>query len=397
VPCDTAGERNALLDMRSPNRNLAAVVLCYDQAASFTPVLRSGTVFGNMDRVTSKNIVRLLKAHHPFVVKNVRQHIRNWYTIKVKRSNIVPPYSAVLYVSHHCNLACTYCTQKTPDVVSEELSTEQTIELMRIIRKETDYLLLTGGEPLLRPDIVELARAARRDLKFHSVMVITNGTHLREREEILDYLTSLVVSLDALTVNSAVPRSKPYVVEKVIDNLLYCRSKGKPSKSSITISTVIMEENLDEVEKVLEFCVENGFVFSGQTALNNRLPNRNLLESERYRALVEKIIDYRKRGLPINGTPKLLRTMLEFKPFNCYPTMFPRVYPNGDVFYPCEPLKTIGGNLFQERSFKKIFERGRRLYGDIPFCQGVCYLFGNVMTHFYVEEFWSFAGDSVRY
>jgi MoaA/NifB/PqqE/SkfB family radical SAM enzyme len=158
-----------------------------------------------------------------------------------------------------------------------------------------------------------------------------------------------------------------------------------------------MEENLDEVERVLQFCVENGFFFSGQTALNNRLPNRNLLESERYRALVEKIIDYRKRGLPINGTPKLLRTMLEFKPFNCYPTMFPRVYPNGDVFYPCEPLKTVGGNLFRERSFKKIFEAGRKLYGDIPFCQGVCYLFGNVMTHFYVEEFWSFAKDSLRY
>src|SRR5262249_24554053 len=158
---------------------------------------------------------------------------------------IVPPYSAVLYVSHHCNLACTYCTQKTPDVISQELSTEQTIELMRIIRKETDYLLLTGGEPLLRSDIDDLARAARRDLKFNSVMVITNGTYLREREEILDYITSVVVSLDAVTVSRTAPRSKPYVVEKVIDNLLYSRSKGKPPKSRITISTVIMEENLE--------------------------------------------------------------------------------------------------------------------------------------------------------
>jgi MoaA/NifB/PqqE/SkfB family radical SAM enzyme len=246
--------------MRSPNPNLATVVLCYDQAA--TPVLRSGTVFANMDRVTAKNIVRLLKAHYPFVVKNIRQHFRNWYTIKVRKSNIVPPYSAVLYVSHHCDLACTYCTQKTPDVVSEELNTEQTIELMRIIRKETDYLLLTGGEPLLRwSDILELVRAARRDLKFQSVMVITNGTHLREREEILDYLTSLVVSLDAVTVSRTAPRSKPYVVEKVIDNLLYCRSKGKPPKSSITISTVIMEENLDEVERVLQFCGKMGSFF----------------------------------------------------------------------------------------------------------------------------------------
>jgi MoaA/NifB/PqqE/SkfB family radical SAM enzyme len=339
----------------------------------------------------------MLRTHYPFVAKNIRQHFRNWYAIRVKKSHIVPPYSVVLYVSHHCNLACTYCTQKTPDVFSDELSTAQTIELMRIIRRETDYLLLTGGEPLLRSDIVELARAAREELKFRSVMLITNGTHLREKEHVLDYLTSLVVSLDVVSVDRTLPRSKPHVVEQVIENLLHCRSKDKPARSNITISTVIMEENLDEAERVLEFCVQNKFVFSGQTALTNRLPNRNLLESERYHRLVEKIIEYRKRGLPVNGTPKLLRTVLEFRPFNCYPTMFPRVYPNGDVFYPCEPLKTIGGNLFCEGSFKKIFERGRRLYGDIPFCQGVCYLFGNVMTHFYVEEFWEFARDSIRY
>jgi len=339
----------------------------------------------------------MLRTHYPFIAKNIRQHVRNWYTIRVKKSAIVPPYSAVLYVSHHCNLACHYCTQKTPDVFSDELTTKRTIELMRIIRRETDYLLLTGGEPLLRSDIVELARAAREDLKFRSVMLITNGTHLREKERVLDYVTSLVVSLDAITGDRTLPRSKPYVVEKVIENLLYCRSKGKPPRSNITISTVIMEDNLDEVEKVLEFCVQNRFVFSGQTALANRLPNRNLLESPRYHRLVEKIVEYCKRGLPVNGTPRLLRSLLEFKPFNCYPTMFPRVYPNGDVFYPCEPLKTIGGNLLREGSFKKVFERGRRLYGDIPFCQGVCYLFGNVMTHFYVEEFWEFARDSIRY
>src|SRR5919204_6514557 len=121
-----------------------------------------------MDMATATIVLRHLKRNYPFVVKNLKQHFRNWYTINVKRSNIVPPYSAVLYVSHHCNLACTYCTQKTPDVFSQELSTKETIDLMRIIRKETDYLLLTGGEPLLRADIVELARAARQDLKFRS-------------------------------------------------------------------------------------------------------------------------------------------------------------------------------------------------------------------------------------
>src|SRR6266436_244159 len=82
--------------------------------------------------------------------------------------------------------------------------------------------------------------------------------------------------------------------------------------------------------------------------------------------------------------------------FECYPTMFPRVYPNGDVFYPCEPLHKVAGNLLRDGSLKKIFARGKKVYGDIPPCQGVCYLFGNVLSHYYVNDFWGLAGDFVR-
>jgi hypothetical protein len=76
--------------------------------------------------------------------------------------------------------------------------------------------------------------------------------------------------------------------------------------------------------------------------------------------------------------------------------MFPRVYPNGDVFYPCEPLRKIAGNVLEDGSFAKIFERGRRLYGEVPECKSICYLFGNVVSSFYVEDFWGFAGDTIR-
>ena len=104
----------------------------------------------------------------------------------------------------------------------------------------------------------------------------------------------------------------------------------------------------------------------------------------------------RDRLAAINGSPRLLRTLLEFQEFHCYPTMFPRVYPNGDVFYPCEPLRKIAGNLLQDGSFDRVFERGRRLYGEIPACRSTCYLFGNVLSSYYVEDFWGLAGDFIR-
>jgi MoaA/NifB/PqqE/SkfB family radical SAM enzyme len=170
-----------------------------------------------------------------------------------------------------------------------------------------------------------------------------------------------------------------------------------PRPGDITISTVIEEWNIPEIERILDFCGEQGFVFATQTALHEKLPNLRLKRNPRYQALVEKIIERRRqRQQPINGTPKLLRTVLEFGDFKCFPTMFPRVYPNGDVFYPCEPLKKIAGNLLREGSFKKVFARGRKLYGDIPDCRAICHLFGNVVSSYYVKDFWGLAGDSIR-
>lgn len=341
-------------------------------------------------------LLRGLVRYYPFVLKNFKHYFQNLYRRKVRRTNVIAPYAAVLYVTHKCNLACSYCTQKEPDVFSQELPTDQTIELLRIIRRETDSILFTGGEPLVRNDIEELARAARRDLKFRSVLLVTNGTMLHRRQQLFDHLTSLIVSLDALTVDIGQPMSKPAVLPKVLENILLAKSRF-PRPTDITISTVIEEWNIGEIERVLDWCAQHGFVFATQTALKEKMPNLRLRQNPRYRALAEKIIARRRQSAqPINGTPKLLRTLLEFGDFTCFPTMFPRVYPNGDVFYPCEPLKKIGGNLLREGSFQKVFARGKKLYGDIPHCQGICYLFGNVVSHFYAKDFWGLAGDSIR-
>jgi MoaA/NifB/PqqE/SkfB family radical SAM enzyme len=341
-------------------------------------------------------LLRGLLRHYPFVLKNFKHYFQNLYRREICRTDIVAPYAAVFYTTHKCNLECTYCTQKEPDVFSDELSTDRTIELFRIMRRETDSILFTGGEPLLRADVEDLVHAAKREVKFRSVLLVTNGTLLHKRLRLFDCLDGLIVSLDALTVDPTNPLSKPGVLPRVLENLQLARSR-LPRPSDITISTVIEEWNIHEIERILDFCGEQGFVFTTQTALREKMPNLRLKKNPRYQALVEKIVERRRsRAQPINGTPKLLRTVLEFGDFKCFPTMFPRVYPNGDVFYPCEPLKKIAGNLLTERSFKKIFARGRKLYGDIPDCKAVCYLFGNVVSSYYVKDFWGLAGDSLR-
>lgn len=245
-------------------------------------------------------------------------------------------------------------------------------------------------------DIEELVEAARFYCRFRSVLLITNGTLLDRKPGILGAVTGLVVSLDALAADPSNALSKPAALPKVLENLALAK-KALGSPARITISTVIEEWNIAEVEKLLDWCAIQGFVFAAQSAQMEKMPNLKLVQNPKYQALVDKIIERRRSGVqPINGTPRTIETLLRFRQFQCYPTMFPRVYPNGDVFYPCEPLRKVAGNLLRDGSLRNIFARGRKIYGDIPPCQGICYLFGNVLSHYYVNDFWGLAEDFMR-
>ena len=99
------------------------------------------------------------------------------------------PYVVSWNLTYRCNLACEHCyldAGGTPLVGTEnfadrsELGTE---ECFRVIDEIAAFApecltILTGGEPLLRRDILEIVRrAAERDLW---VVVGTNGVRITE-------------------------------------------------------------------------------------------------------------------------------------------------------------------------------------------------------------------------
>src|SRR3981189_1939651 len=94
---------------------------------------------------TKRELLRGLVRHAPFVAKNFQLYFRNLWRRKILRTKVVAPYAVTFYVTHKCNLACSYCTQKEPDVFSDELPTRETIQLLKRIRKETDSIAITGG------------------------------------------------------------------------------------------------------------------------------------------------------------------------------------------------------------------------------------------------------------
>ena len=92
---------------------------------------------------SKRDLLRGLLRQAPFVAKNFQLYFRNAWR-RFLRTKVVAPYAVTFYVTHKCNLACSYCTQKEPDVFSDELPTGETIALLKRIRKETDSIVITG-------------------------------------------------------------------------------------------------------------------------------------------------------------------------------------------------------------------------------------------------------------
>src|SRR5512138_2973806 len=104
--------------------------------------------------------------------------------LRLKRGDFqLSPRLAVYYVTMQCNLNCTYCEDfgsRRNHQVTPAPPLEDAKRILAVIRTGMDRLWLTGGEPLMHPQISELLDYARHTLKFREISLITNGTLLSQ-------------------------------------------------------------------------------------------------------------------------------------------------------------------------------------------------------------------------
>jgi len=104
----------------------------------------------------------------------------------------------VIIAGYQCNNNCRFCLNVNKrDLVNK--TTSQIIREMTRARKERfTYLELIGGEPTIRPDIIDLIKFAHK-LRFETVMMATNGRLFSYKEfakKIIDAgLTDLIFSI----------------------------------------------------------------------------------------------------------------------------------------------------------------------------------------------------------
>lgn len=157
-----------------------------------------------------------------------------------------------------CNLACVHCrAEAKADAVEGELTTAEVLRVARDIRAAGDpILILTGGEPLVRPDFFEIAEACSK--QFTRVALATNGTLVDAalaRRIAACGIQRVSVSLDGATAATHDAfRRLPGCYQDTLRGWDALRQAGL----SVQINVTVAKHNLAEIPAILDLALARG-------------------------------------------------------------------------------------------------------------------------------------------
>jgi cyclic pyranopterin phosphate synthase len=165
-------------------------------------------------------------------------------------------------ITQKCNFGCFYC-HREGEIYSlgEEMRPE---EIERIVRVAASLgilsIKLTGGEPLLRSDVIEIVHGISGVPGIKDVSMTTNGFLLEKYATQLKEagLSRVNVSLDTLNAEKFKMITGVDAHEKVVRGIVRAKEAGlNPVKVNMVLLRGINE---DEVDDMIEFVKENGLI-----------------------------------------------------------------------------------------------------------------------------------------
>ncbi len=169
-----------------------------------------------------------------------------------------------LSVTDRCDLRCVYCMAEDMQFLPKAsiLSLEELQRLSEaFVRKGVRKIRLTGGEPLVRRNVMSLVANLGRLVQageLDELTLTTNGTQLAKHAEGLAAagVRRLNVSLDSLRPERFQALTRWGRFEQVMQGIMAAKAAGL----AIKINTVALKDaNDDEFDDLVAWCGEHGF------------------------------------------------------------------------------------------------------------------------------------------
>ncbi len=163
-----------------------------------------------------------------------------------------PPGPVVIWnLIRRCNLTCKHCYSISADIdFKGELSTDEVCTVMDDLKAfGVPVLILSGGEPLLRPDIFDISRRAK-DMGFY-VGLSSNGT-LIDADNINDIAAIgydyVGISIDGIKKTHDLFRRKDGAFDASMNGIRLCREHG----IKVGLRFTLTEDNAVELPDILQ-------------------------------------------------------------------------------------------------------------------------------------------------
>jgi radical SAM protein with 4Fe4S-binding SPASM domain len=258
-------------------------------------------------------------------------------------------------LTKRCNLRCPHCYLEAGKAAAAELSTEECLGVLaELSALGTEMVILTGGEPLLRRDVYDIARAASRAGMW--VVMGTNGvlvTPAVAAKMVECGVKGVAISLDSIDPERHDGfRGGRGAFHHSLRALETCRAQGL----EVLVQTTVMEENYEEVPALLDLARDLGawsfnLYFLVRTGRGEAMHE---LAPERAEAMLSRLValqrEYRPMLVRAKCAPHFKRIAYEqgeagLDSGGCMAgTEYCRITPEGDVT-PCPYMTAVAGNV----------------------------------------------------
>jgi len=283
--------------------------------------------------------------------KNILKLVSFFLNRKIKR--LKTPLLASFKLTYSCNLKCSACPfHFKAGEKKTSITWKEAVGVIDKLKEEgCRIIVFEGGEPFLWKDgnkrLKDIIKYCKE--KFVCVAVTTNGTFPLTLDSDIIW-----VSIDGKRETHNRLRSNSY--DKIIKNIKETKHK------KVLVHYTINRENSGEIEESLKKIVEHK-AFRGITYQffypYNQGEENLLLQKEKRREVVLKIIELKKRGYPIFNSEKTLIKMID-NSWNCHEDLLINVDPDGTITKGCYVTKR-GKKQCENCGFTPVAEASRAL------------------------------------
>jgi radical SAM protein with 4Fe4S-binding SPASM domain len=218
-------------------RNLDEILETFSGQYEVDPIETRGTVY---------DFISSLQERRQLVLR----------TSKIRKVKVPPPKYLVLEITNRCNLNCIHCSVRANERLENELTTTEWKNLLTTLAEMgVEAVGLSGGEPLLREDVFDLANHALN----HGLLVglVTNGLLLNRGmvEKIKKMNLDVQISLDgSRPLYHDKIRNQEGSFEKLLEKVRLLREED----IKFTVAAVATAHNYRDLPNLLRLSEEIG-------------------------------------------------------------------------------------------------------------------------------------------